>query len=183
MKPTVKIEEYEQLCEQMKCDTEIRNNLLTFSFTAVLTVIGIGFAMEPDEVNPIIFLLPFFIIIPFAGRMSYYRIWSAHIKAYLCVYAKELNTYTDNAKKVPIERGVIGKILAVLVNYEMFFLACATSLLFFSKYPVEFENFSVKDWCICSIPVILTAIVFVLITTVFNYKNIRSDYEKEWGKI
>lgn len=180
MKKAVTIEEYQQLCDQMRCDTQTRNSLLTFSFTAVLTALGIGFAMESDNTNVYVFLLPFFIIIPFTGRMAYYRIWSAQIKEYLCLYAEELSTYPIIGRSVPIEHGVMGTILAILVNYEMFFLACATTLLFFLKYPVKFVDFVVRDWCICSLPIILTFITFFIITAVYDYKKLRKYYKSKW---
>ena len=50
--------------------TSLRNNLLTFAFTTVLAVIGIAFANLDKDIPPLLYLLPHFLIIPFAARIT-----------------------------------------------------------------------------------------------------------------
>lgn len=171
--------EYQFICERMKCDTEMRNTLLTFTFTAVIAILGFGFATE-KEVNQIVYLLPFFIIVPFTGRVSYYRKWSAHMAAYLDVFAPKLRTYTDYGKKVKIENNCIDKLLAWFVNYELFILACASTILFEVKYPKKIDSFEIFDWAYCLLPILFSCIVLVLIKSVRNYEGMKEKYKEEF---
>lgn len=67
-------EEYSKIIEKLKFFDTTRNTLLTFSFTAVLAVLGIAISTDVSEMNPWICLIPFFLIIPFSARISYYRL-------------------------------------------------------------------------------------------------------------
>lgn len=44
----MKTEEYNELIEQTKFAVKVRNELFVFSFTAVLAVIGVGFARDEE---------------------------------------------------------------------------------------------------------------------------------------
>ena len=75
--------EYEKLIKNLEFFDTMRNNLLTFAFTAALTTLGVALAIDTTKVNVWIFLVPFFLIIPFTARISYYRLASAHINSFL----------------------------------------------------------------------------------------------------
>ena len=70
--------EYDKLIKRLEFYDSMRNNLLTFSFTAVLTVLGVAMTMNMDSNSSWMCLIPFFLIIPFAARIAYYRLASAH---------------------------------------------------------------------------------------------------------
>ncbi len=73
--------------------TSLRNNLLTFAFTTVLAVIGIAFANLDKDIPPLLYLLPHFLIIPFAARITYYRMNHAHKNSFLeAFYPNGINT-------------------------------------------------------------------------------------------
>lgn len=77
-------EEYSRLIKRLEFYDTTRNTLLAFSFTAVLTVLGVAIQVEMNTITALICLIPYFLIVPFAARISYYRISSAHISAF-CV--------------------------------------------------------------------------------------------------
>lgn len=75
--------EYSKLIKRLEAINSTRNSLLTFSFTAVLTVLGIAIADDMDSISAWLCLIPFLLIIPFTARISYYRLASAHINSFL----------------------------------------------------------------------------------------------------
>lgn len=84
--------EYARLQQELHANIDIRNKLLTFSFTTVLTVIGIGLA-NLDSIFFLAYLLPFFIIIPCTSRIIYYKDLYAQQAAYLTVYYEKFMTF------------------------------------------------------------------------------------------
>ena len=60
----------------------LQNNLLAFMITATLTVLTIAVKYE----NPLLYLFPFFIIIPVTNRIAYYRKAIAKISSYMIVF-------------------------------------------------------------------------------------------------
>lgn len=169
--------EYQNICVTMKCDTETRNTLLTFTFMAVITFLGFAYSTE-KPLDPSILLLPYAVLIPFAGRVSYYRKWSAHMATFLDVYAKEMRKYTKFANKVKIENHWYDKILAWLVNYELGFLSITVMIFFYIKYPKEASCYTLKDWFIMMIPAVSTAFVFFLLKSVRNYDKMKNEYRE-----
>lgn len=172
--------EYQHICESMKCYTEIRNNLLTFTFTAVITFIGFTFASE-TEIDPIVYLLPYAALIPFTARMSYYRKWNAHMDVFLELYAPEMHKYIELGNKVKITCNKKDKLLDWLVNYELGILAFVLMLLFYYKYPKQVSCFTYTDWIWAVIPSICTLLVFALIKSVYDYDKIRRTYMDEYN--
>mgnify|MGYP000531388920 FL=1 len=81
--------EYNKLIQRLDFYDSTRNNLLTFSFTSVLTVLGVALAMNLDEISSWICLIPFLLIIPFSARIAYYRLATAHINSFLKNFCKE----------------------------------------------------------------------------------------------
>lgn len=174
-------EEYNEICKNLKLDTETRNTLLTFSFTAVLTALGV--ALSINEIDMFVFILPFFVIIPFTGRLCYYRKWNAHMTSFLNVFNKKRRCYDLYTNEVKIDRGIWGHIVAWLVNYEMLFLAIACTAVFWVKYPVSIENFYVFDYLYCALPLLLTIFEFFLISSTYNYEKMRIQYSTDFEKI
>lgn len=77
--------EYTRLQQELHTNIDIRNKLLTFSFTAALAVLGIGLA-NFDSIFFLAYLIPFIIIIPCTSRIIYYKDLYAQKAAYLTVY-------------------------------------------------------------------------------------------------
>lgn len=64
--------EYEKLIQRREFDDKMRNTLLTFSFTAVLAILGLALSINMDSYTAWLCLVPFCLIIPFTARISYY---------------------------------------------------------------------------------------------------------------
>ena len=114
--------EYDKLIKRLEFFDTMRNNLLTFSFTSVLTVLGVALAIDMDSLSAWICLIPFLLIIPFTARISYYRLASAHITSFLKKNGKmdmqfELGT---NIVKEGICKHFA--LIAWLINHEMVLL-------------------------------------------------------------
>lgn len=159
------------------------------SLIDVLLIIGVGIPLAFGWVldtwrtilkpmDPIVLLLPYAVLIPFAGRVSYYRRWSAHMATFLNVYAEDMRRYTKFASKVKIETSWFDKILAWLVNYELGFLAITVMIFFYIKYPKEVSDYIFTDWFIMVIPAIATAFVFALLKSVRNYDKMKEKYKQ-----
>lgn len=158
---------------------QTRNNLLTFSFTIVVAALGIGFTKYADN-NPIIYLLPFFIIVPFTGRITYYRIWEAYLEVCLEEHGEHLRQKNFN-KYVQIERAnKVDGIMAVLVNYEMFILAAACLVLCVLKYPIGLDEFLIGDYIYFAVAIFSVALVFIIITAAFSFSKVKDAYRKKW---
>ena len=74
--------EYEMLRQEIDKKISLQNNLLAFMITATLTVLTIAVKYE----NPLLYLFPFFIIIPVTNRIAYYRKAIAKISSYMIVF-------------------------------------------------------------------------------------------------
>lgn len=174
--------EYEKLIKRMEFFDTTRNNLLTFSFTSVLTVLGVALVIDMDLISSWICLIPFFIIIPFASRISYYRLASAHINSFLQEFRSSDMQFEIGTNEV--KEGICKNfnLISWLVNHEMVLLSMATSCIFYFKY-----NSSIEKWQLCNyvclvIPVILIIIVFIVSDSTYDYKQLKDDYAKEWHK-
>lgn len=126
--------EYDKLIKRLEFFDTMRNNLLTFSFTAVLAVLGIALQMEMDSVCSWICLIPYFLIIPFSARISYYRVASAHINSFLRVFASDRMQFEIGTTTVKEKNCAHFGVIAWLVNHEMVLLGVACSCLFYFKY-------------------------------------------------
>ena len=179
------IRDYEMITEKKRAALGIRNNLLTFSFTAVLAVIGVAFAQE-GEVNPIILLLPYCLIVPFTARITYYRIQSAYYDGFLKAHSSSLSVFSgltgkDGVSDLGGVNKITGWMIGKLMNFEMLVLSIACAVLFYVSYSVEMQDFSMRDWVMNSLPIIFSLLVFAIILTGLDYRKIKDRYEKEWS--
>lgn len=172
--------EYQEIITRLNQIFMLRNNLLTFSFTAVLAILGLAFTKDVDNIAAI-YLLPFFLIIPFTGRIVYYRNEEARIGVLLenSGRRKTLNGYNKAVKE---SRGRTYNLVAVLVNFEMLFLSIACLMVCILKYPKGLSEFNGLDVLYFSVAVLCTIIVFCIIKWAYNFDNVRNYYEKTWGE-
>lgn len=167
--------EYMEISRRMDCIFNIRNNLLTFSFTAVLAILGVAYTGNTDNV-PAVFLLPYFLIIPFTARIVYYRNEEARLSVLLEKYQgrKILTKYNAKVKE---DIGKVYPIIAVLVNYEMFALSLACLMLCICKYPKTIREFRLGDLLYFMAATICTGLVFIIITSSFRFGKIKEEFE------
>ena len=176
--------EYSKLVSRIEFHDTMRNNLLTFSFTAVLAILGIALQMEMDAASAWISLLPFLLIIPFAARISYYRLSSAHIGAFLRVYARDRVRFEVGAKDVPEAIGMNKNYsgIAFLVNHEMVLLGLACCIVFYMKYIPCIDAYQWWYYIALLIPAVLELIVFIVAHSTDNYSGMVKRFKSEWEK-
>ena len=173
--------EYQRLISRREFDDTMRNQLLTFSFTTVLAVLGVALSIENlGSLNSIICLIPYLLIIPFEARISYYRLEDAHISSFLAVFAEDKHKYPIGAKTV--NEGVCKyyKLMAWLINNEMALLGIATGLVFYIRYIPSVEGWN----CLLSVPLVIPiiseAIIIILTDSTRDYGKLKAKFETEW---
>lgn len=170
--------EYKEVITRLQQIFAIRNNLLTFSFTAVLAILGLAFSGEADNVAAI-YLLPYFLIVPFTGRIVYYRNEEARLYVLLESSGRR-QTIKNYNKLVKESRGRMYKLIALLVNYEMLFLSLACLMLCILKYEKNISDFRIEDYIYFGVAIIATMTVFCIINWAYNFDKIRDYFEKKW---
>lgn len=180
METTVSNEEYNKLVKKIEFFETTRNSLLTFSFTAVLTVIGVALAMDMNVISAWICLLPFFLIIPFTARISYYRLATAHIGAFLKCFAPQNMQFEIGADFVKEGNCRFYTLTAWLITHEMVLLGIAVSFVFYLKYIPSVEKWNIY-WIIgLFVPIILSGIVYMIAESTYNYGKVKKNFEKQW---
>lgn len=172
--------EYEKLIGRLEFFDTMRNNLLTFSFTAVLTALGAAVAMNLNSVSVWLCMLPFCLIIPFSARIAYYRLASAHISSFLRTFSAEQMQFELGTRAVTENQGKIYPLIAWLVNHEMVLLGLATSGIFYLKYVTIIKEWSYYNYLGLIVPVICTAAVYLIAHSTYNYKKLLKNFEDKW---
>ncbi len=175
--------EYSFWQKTLERNVSMRTNLLTFSFTTVLAILGIAISNNSENVNPLVYLVPYILIIPFEGRIAYYRLIHARISAYLEMVVPEDTTLDTIGVHVPEKQTKFFDVIAALNNYEMFLLSLATAIVFYLKYPFPSLNaYSRIDWLMFVVPFILSGFVFLITAYAFDYGKWKERYRDEWNK-
>lgn len=174
-------EEYKKLIEKLQFYNSTRNTLLAFSFTTVLAAMGIIIGTEDTTISYWACVIPYFLILPFAARIAYYRLSAAHILSFLKIFAKDRMTFENGAKKVPESSiGIPYRIIAWLVNHEMFFLAVAVLVVFIQQFLTQSTLQSWQSLWPCLIPTGFTVAVFYVSNSVYSFKKLNANYSNEW---
>jgi hypothetical protein len=174
------LKEYDNLRNEINKKIELTNTLITFT---IVTVDGeLAFAMSSSNNTILLYLIPFFIIIPLSMRIAYYRTSIAKISAYMIVFLEEsddgLKWETRNAK-------VGGKIkwYERLKYDECLFLTFISSIVFALNF-VSDKNY-LQKFDILIIAIVISALIFEIILTT-NIKSIdkeRNKWIERWEKI
>ncbi len=181
-KVTVTEEEYNKLVNTLSSETAIKNTLLTFSFTAVLAILGVALGTDTTKIHPLVFLVPFFLIIPFTARISYYRLASAHKNAFLKVFASERMLFAIGTETVPEKFGIAYRPIAWLVNHEMVLLAGATTAIFWITYYPRITEWGYFEILLWILPLLLDCFVYWISDSTYSYKKIYEVYKPQWER-
>ena len=105
---------------------ELYNSLITFMITTVVALLT--FALTQNE--PLLYLLPFCIIIPITMRVTYYRTMMVKLSAYIIVYLENeingLEWEKRNPQFVNSEDNQLYNNLTISHYYEGFLLGLAS---------------------------------------------------------
>ena len=174
--------EYQRLVSRLEFDDTMRNQLLTFSFTTVLAVLGVALGLERQtKTNAFLCLIPFLLILPFEARIAYYRLESAHISSFLAVYAGEHWRYS-------IGNGVVKEgiskhygLMAWLGNHEMTLLGMAAGLVFYARYLPTVEEWTAAQYAALALPAVPEGIIFLLANATMDYGRLKGEFQKQWA--
>lgn len=157
-----------------------RNNILTFSFATVLATLGLAFAKDMD-IAPFIYILPYFLLIPFTARIVYYRDAEARLNIALENSGTRKFMKIFNSKVRERNDGKFN-IIGILVNYEMFILSLACLSVCILKYPKNISAFITADYLYFICVFLCVIIIFLMTSYTFSYKEIRDVYDDKWSK-
>lgn len=177
---TITKEEYNNLITRLHFYDTTRNNLLVFSFTAVLAILGVSLQVKMTTVSVYICLIPYLLIIPFSARIVYYRIAAAHTGAFLNIYAPEYSQFGIGTKTVRESSAKMYTPIAWLVNHEMTLLGIATGVVYYLKLYEVTSQWSFVTFMTLLIPIIAIAFIYKLQYSTEKYSDISNRFEDEW---
>lgn len=172
-------EEYEYLISQLNNFTTIKNNILAFSFTASIALLAAAIT-----ISPWICIGLFFLIIPFAARVSYYRLASAHINSFLKTFTPERMMFAIGSGTVLEKDGLSSdeeyKTIAWLVNHEMLMLSIAITTVFLYLLITQTVVYDICFYLKCCIPILLSIVVLLISNWTYSYKKLSDNYNQKW---
>lgn len=172
--------EFDILNRRMEQNLEKRHTYLMFGFTTAIASLAVFSASNLLKEAPWLCIMPFAVIIPFQARISYSRLTHAKMEAYICAFYP--NDFEYLAKQVKDLRGIIGKIIAIIVNYELSLLSIALDMIYviLAKKTIGLRLFLDAE-CIAIIG--LTMVVIMLATYTFPYDYFLRKYISEYERI
>lgn len=170
-------QEFDILNRRMEKNLEMRHTYLMFAFTTSIAAIAAMFVTDFPEFSSWICIVPFAVLIPFQGRISYSRLTHAKMEAYIIVFYPQKFEFLE--KKMDELKGVFGKIIAIIANYELTLLALVLDGVFvgFKIDVLKTEDFLTLD---CILIAIATVLVFAFATYSFPYGRFLSRFIKEY---
>lgn len=162
---------------------ETRNKILTFSFTVIVGMFAFSLIKEVDEKYFYIYTIPYFLIVPFAARITYYRLWACYTESYLKIFAsnKFIISYPTKYKPPTIERNFLDKFIGFLVNFEMSMLCIVCDIIFYYRCYEAFE-YKLITVVIFSIPILSTILVILFCFSALRYEKMDKEYMRKWKK-
>lgn len=172
--------EFDILNRRMEKEVEERHVYLMFAFTTTIATIASLFLIDLSNIATWWCIVPFSVIIPFQARISYSRIVYAKMEAYIYVFYPQKFKFLK--RQVKDLRGMIGKFIAVIVNYELALLAISLDILYIilGKKEIEIKMLLDVD---CIVIFIATIIVIALATYTFPYDYFWRKFIREYEEI
>lgn len=167
--------ELEMIDRKMDKNLDDRHTYLKFAFTITASLLGALFAFSLQKQYYWMILMPFVVIIPFQARITYARLIMAKYEAYIkIVYKEEVTFYHYDVYDL---FGIMGKIIAIIVNYELILLSLMIDFFYFwILKPSKLLSFNVI------VPLFLTGFVWLLATYSFHYGKFKQHYSNEFKK-
>lgn len=173
-------EEAKIIIDRMNRNLDTRNSYLTFCFSSFVPLLGVILTDKVDDIFWL-YLLPFFIIIPYSARIVYSRMLHAKMEAYLSVFFPNSFGYIN---LLPQElSGIGGKIIKILCNYELVFIGCVNAFLFVQGYKKDKTILQMGDYAILLLPIIFVVITIVILSLGVNYDALWRQYQSQYFKL
>lgn len=171
-----RIKEIEFILNEMKENISIRNTLLTFCFTSVITIIGFGLT-HFDEIPFVIYLIPIIITITFSCRIIYYKDKQCRMNAYLKFFYSDLlkheTIYTDNI--FVGDFCTKNKFCSFIMNNELLILTIICSIIYYLKFD-DYTFCGINYIFFAILPIILCIIQFLILNKVPSYTEKSKEY-------
>lgn len=172
-------DEYSHIKNEINQKIELHNSLLTFTITTTVLILSYGIS----EQEPLLFLVPFFIIIPMSIRIKYYKGAMSKLAAYLIVFLEsednQFNWETRNEKLIESDsiNRKYNNPLVELHSYECLILCIACYILFLIYY---FNDYQFNIWsCLVALLPVILIIWEYLITKGMNEISAK-DWKYKW---
>lgn len=163
------------IIEKMNKNIEMRYTYLMFAFTTTVALLAAVFTLKSLSDLYWISLFPFAIIIPFQARISYSRLSYAKMEAYINIF------YPDVIKYYLISHdeltGTIGKLISIIVNYELTILSIIVAICYYSLQGDECHI------VMYIIPLLLVFVVAMLAEYSRRYAVFRNRSERIYANI
>lgn len=178
-------EEYAMLRGEVMETMKNQNSLSTFVTTTICTFIGIVIAL--NQPNPVLYLIPFIVLVPAALKESDYRERIAYLASYQIAYLEgedsflwETRYHKFATKQKP---NFLSRCQDLFETLEFCLLGILCYLLFLFQY--KFQCFSdnaiplsttMKECILLILPPIL---IFIIARNTLNYWNFRKVIESD----
>ena len=173
---------------------QTKNNLIIKSFIIVFTMIGIficdkNFIPEKYKFNILLYVIPYFMLVPIASRVSYYRTWCAYLSAKINVLTNNktdnfpeisfLQHYDTSKSKINNFKLFIHKTICIMVNFELFILSLCCFFILLIK--ISFSTYNILSLSICLLISICSNIyIFFVFMYVSNYEKLYNSNKIKW---
>lgn len=127
-------DEINYIRDEMKENISIRNQLLTFCFTSVITTIGFGLN-NFNEIPYYMYLIPVFITFIFSYRITYYKDKYCKLYAYLKYINAEIFKHEEEYKSVLVyDFCGSNSIFSFVINNELLLLSIICMVIYYIRF-------------------------------------------------
>lgn len=186
-------QEYAMLREEIMETMKSQNSLSTFVSTTICTFIGVVIAL--DSPNPLLYLIPFIVLVPAAFKEANYQKRVAYLASYLIVFLEGDNSFlweTRYHRFAQSDKTFSTRLRAIFETLEFTLFGILCYVLFFFRY--HFLCFSgcnvfdipfltvIKEILLIFAPPVL---IVIIAWNMFNYWNFRKVIQKniiEWRR-
>ncbi|MFI3214996.1 MAG: hypothetical protein R3Y24_16940 [Eubacteriales bacterium] len=170
--------EYQYVCSMNEQYGMLKNSCLTFIFT--VTVTCLGFCLNASKVNTWTYCIPYLIIVPFSGRLAYWRYDLARKLAYLEIFHPTQKAYYHVVRETKGE--LQPKLISVLVNYETSILSIGIICLFIVSTDYNCE-LTWKWYVQLLIHILFNILIVYMTSSAYKLDVIKERYANEWIKV
>ena len=180
------LEEYRILHNEINQKIALQNTILTFTITTTVAILTIAVS----ENITIIYLVPFFIIIPMSMRIAYYRSVISKLSAYIIIFLepnlKDMKWETSNAilgaRLRQKECKKENRKFAFSRNYECLILSIICYLLYVLDY-IKDKTITLCIIIIVALPVLFVLWEFIITKRINSLDQVQKEWINEWEQL
>lgn len=175
-------DEYLMLRNEILKDYDIIQNSRYLLYVAVASILSFSLSQE----EPLLFLIPYVVIIPTYLVSIDYTLDMYRIATYLMVFIEPVEFNWENRQYK--FNYIINKKIPRRYNFFHFpfissTIACTILFFIFIKYPTDLEEISVKFIIEIIISILLVAVVFCIFVKYMNMTKFQKKYIEAWYEV